>query len=297
MWRLSPDERNTAGIALGNLTLDGEPRVTASGEWEYRFRCDQTSELREGDAILLSDGPPGAGSGRLRQHPASGAGQHHRLDAGAHRQPHADRPASDSDIVHDRTVRNLWRWLEVEPRLRALVAGRSQPAFDEEAHAEAGQLPPTLNAEQRQAVARALAAHDFVLVQGPPGTGKTSVVAEIVKRAVARGERVLVAAFTNQAVDNVLRRLVKEGFTDMVRPGDELSVAAELHPYRLLEQVRRRTRGSVPGAGPDARSDRAASPARSVTRGACGRGDDGDLVGGALRRRGRRAGVRSGHRG
>jgi DNA replication ATP-dependent helicase Dna2 len=251
LWRLSPDERNAAGIALGNLTLAGEPRVTESGEWEYRFRCDQTSELREGDAILLSDGDPVLGqvvSGTIL-----------RLEQDGITVWTPERIANptlidryDSDIVHDRTVRNLWRWLEVEPRLRALVSARLTMTFDEEVQAETmAQLPATLNAEQREAVARSLAARDFLLVQGPPGTGKTSVVAEIVKQAVARGERVLVAAFTNQAVDNVLRRLVTEGISDTVRLGHELSVAAELRPYRLLEQARRHVRGNVPGAATD----------------------------------------------
>ncbi len=251
LWQLSPEERSAAGTALGNLALDGEPRVTESGEWEYRFRCDQTSELREGDAILLSDGDPVFGqvvSGTIL-----------RLEQGGVTVWTPERIANptlidryESDIVHDRTVRNLWRWLEVEPRLRALVAGSAEPGFDAEAEAETlAQLPASLNQEQRQAVARALAARDFLLVQGPPGTGKTSVVAEIVKRAVARGERVLVAAFTNQAVDNVLRRLVGEGVTDIVRLGHELSVAPDLRPYRLLEQARLRT----PGGELDARQD------------------------------------------
>ena len=58
LWRRTPEERRAAGMALGGLTQEGEPRQTESGEWEYTFRCANTSELREGDAILLSDGDP-----------------------------------------------------------------------------------------------------------------------------------------------------------------------------------------------------------------------------------------------
>ncbi len=46
-----------------------------------------------------------------------------------------------------------------------------------------------------------------VLIQGPPGTGKTSVIAQIVKTMSQQGKRILVAAPSNTAVDNICRRL------------------------------------------------------------------------------------------
>ncbi len=310
LWRLTPAERCAAGSALGDLEPDGEPIQTANGEWEYHFRCRQTSELREGDAVVLSDGDPIHGEivmGSIlrmeRDHVVVWTPEritHPRL---------LDR--YESEIVHDRTVRNLWRWLEVEDRLRALVNGSRAPKFGDEGdatedaraaqergataeafvtkqamllnatdkasqHDEAVQkgntsgdepesrtaallggvslaqensatatmmpppLPPSFNAEQRLAVGRALAARDYLLIQGPPGTGKTSVVAEIVRQAVARGERVLLAAFTNQAVDNALRRMVSVGVDDFVRLGHALSVAPDIQPYRLMERTRKR---------------------------------------------------------
>ena len=237
LWRHSPEQRRASGLALGGLTPVGEPRQTASGEWEYTFRCENQSELREGDAILLSDGDPIRG--------AIVTGSILRLDdhsVTVWAPERIQRPALidryGSDVTHDRTVRNLWRWLEVEPRLRALVAGQRAPEFADEA-AEAAHLPLAFNAEQRLAVSRALAARDFLLIQGPPGTGKTAVVAEIVRRAVARGQRVLVAAFTNQAVDNALARVVAQGDVAAARLGHELSVAAETQPWRLAELARR----------------------------------------------------------
>ncbi|MCB9608980.1 MAG: AAA family ATPase [Polyangiaceae bacterium] len=65
----------------------------------------------------------------------------------------------------------------------------------------------SLNADQRKAVAKALAAPDLCLIQGPPGTGKTTVIADICLRAAHDGMRVLVASQTNLAVDNALARL------------------------------------------------------------------------------------------
>ncbi len=242
LWRQTPQQRRAAGRALGGLTQQGEPRQTASGEWEYSFRCENQSELREGDAILLSDGDPIRG--------AIVTGSILRLDDHSvtiWTPERIQRPALidryGSDVTHDRTVRNLWRWLDVEPRLRALVAGQRAPAFAAppgDAEMAPDDLPASFNREQRAAVTRALAARDFLLIQGPPGTGKTAVVAEIARRAVARGQRVMLAAFTNQAVDNALARIViPDGAIAATRLGHELGVAAEMRPWRLAERARR----------------------------------------------------------
>jgi hypothetical protein len=65
----------------------------------------------------------------------------------------------------------------------------------------------SLDAEQRQAVAGALATPDLFLIQGYPGTGKSRVLAEIVRQATCRGERVLLLAPTAPGLDRVLERV------------------------------------------------------------------------------------------
>ena len=238
LWREPAKDRKRRGVALGDLKLEGEPRQTERGEWEYTLSGAQGSDLREGDAVLLSEGDPVRG--------AVVSGSILRIEAERVVVWTPERIAHpslldryESDIVHDRTVRNLWRWLDGSPHLRALVRGVTAPTFDAEAEVAPGEtLPDSLNAEQRQAVARALSARDFMLIQGPPGTGKTSVVAEIARRAMQRGERVLVAAFTNQAVDTVLRRLLADGWENFIRLGHELSVAPEIQGHRLVTRAR-----------------------------------------------------------
>jgi DNA replication ATP-dependent helicase Dna2 len=232
LWRQTPEQRVAAGQAILDLEPEGAARETERGEWEYVFRCQNTSELRENDAVLLSDGDPIGGEAVTGTILSVSDGQVVVWTPERIVMPRLlDR--YDSDIVHDRTVRNLWRWLDVEPRLRELVRGERAPIFD----APPALDLPSMNAEQQMAIARALAARDFLLIHGPPGTGKTRVVAEIARRCAERGERVLLTAFTNQAVDNVLARLAASGYERIVRLGHELSVATELRRFRLSERA------------------------------------------------------------
>lgn len=65
-----------------------------------------------------------------------------------------------------------------------------------------------LDDSQTHAWANAVNADNpVVLVQGPPGTGKTHVLEAVIRTLAARGQRLLVAAPSNTAVDNVCQRL------------------------------------------------------------------------------------------
>lgn len=61
-----------------------------------------------------------------------------------------------------------------------------------------------LNESQERALAWAEAANDCVCIHGPPGTGKTRTLTAYIEDAVTRGQRVLITAHSNQAVDNLL---------------------------------------------------------------------------------------------
>lgn len=61
-----------------------------------------------------------------------------------------------------------------------------------------------LNQQQREAVGRALGEPTLCCIHGPPGTGKTRTLTAAIELAVARGDRVLACAHSNQAVDNLL---------------------------------------------------------------------------------------------
>ncbi|HLI87234.1 MAG TPA: AAA domain-containing protein [Ktedonobacteraceae bacterium] len=249
LWNTPVAERIARGTALYGLEPLAEPRIDRDG-WQQSFSCNNTSELREGDEILLSDGDPISGevvSGTIMQISATRVTVWTR-ELLAH-------PALidryENDLVHVRTLQNLLRWLQVgqhAPHLRDLVAGKVRPRFiDEDVPARAD-----FNAEQNLAVARAMQMQDYLLIHGPPGTGKTSVIAEIVRRLCARGQRVMLAAFTNQAVDNMLKRLDKEGFHDYLRLGHERSVDEAVQGHLLKALLDARQDGASESYAPEA---------------------------------------------
>jgi hypothetical protein len=128
--------------------------------------------------------------------------------------------------------------------LREVFLGREQPRFGPIEPVSA--LDSGLNASQRTAVDFALAAKDIAIVHGPPGTGKTTTLVEIVRQAVRRGDKVLVCAPSNLAVDNLLERLLVSG-ENAVRLG---------HPARVLESLRERTLDVLAMSHPDTRQAR-----------------------------------------
>lgn len=99
------------------------------------------------------------------------------------------------------------------------------------------------NENQKAAVRKMLDAPDLCLVQGPPGTGKTTVIAEAIYQMAKRGQRVLIASQSNDAVDNALDRLAENPQIRAIRLGQKNRRKAHMdgyapHKYSEDEAVR-----------------------------------------------------------
>lgn len=87
-----------------------------------------------------------------------------------------------------------------------------------------------LNESQRRAVAAIIGNPRVVIVHGPPGTGKTTTLVEAIVQLVKRGEKVLVSAPSNTAVDNIARGLIKQGI-NLLRVGNTNKVDDQLFSH------------------------------------------------------------------
>ena len=96
-----------------------------------------------------------------------------------------------------------------------------------------------LDKSQKEAVAWCLRQKEGAVIHGPPGTGKSTTLVELVRQAMERGERVLVCAASNAAVDNLLDRVKKAGCSDLVRIGHPANME-KAHTKLTLESLARK---------------------------------------------------------
>ena len=244
LWEQSAEERADDDRAL----IDLEPRgrePTDDGRWRLRARNPDgaVSKLREGDVALASDGDPVEGHAELARIERIDGATTDDADAEGEGEAGAEEIAVTTDEpVELRRLDVYPSELSVDRLLTALhdallkgdedrkdvLFGRRDPAFREEKETYIDN-----NEAQNEAVNLAVNAEDCALVHGPPGTGKTYTIARTIRALVERGDRVLLSAFTNRAVDNALEALREQGFESIARVGTESGVREDMLDLRL----------------------------------------------------------------
>ena len=234
LWEQSAQERADDDRAL--IGLEPLDRTQHDdGRWEMRARTsdDAVSKLRSGDVALASDGDPVAGHAELCR----------IVELGTEVRVTADEPLDlarldvyPSEIGVDRMLTALHDFvLKGDPDRKDVLFGRREPAFGDRSAGPDGD-PETFvanNAAQNRAVRLAVDADDLALIHGPPGTGKTHTIARIVEALIDRGERVLLSAFTNRAVDNALEAVRDRGTSGVARVGTEHGIREDMLDVRL----------------------------------------------------------------
>ena len=227
LWEQGAQERADDDRALIDLEPSGQKQIDGN-RWELRANKppEAVSKLREGDVALASDGDPVLGHAELCRIT--------QLDEEI--VVTADEPVAlrrldvyPSELSVDRMLTALHdAVLKGSDDRKDILFGRREPEFSggEETFIDN-------NAGQNRAVNLAVNAEDCALIHGPPGTGKTYTIARLIRALVARGDRVLLTAFTNRAVDNALEALREQGFEDIQRVGTTTGIREDMLDVRL----------------------------------------------------------------
>lgn len=105
------------------------------------------------------------------------------------------------ELGFEAMYQSLLQFLQGDERKKRLLLGLERPAFGPSPQVHI----PGLKPKQLELLNQALSAKDYFLLQGPPGTGKTKYLLKelVVELLRSPGERLLLLAYTNRAVDEI----------------------------------------------------------------------------------------------
>ena len=238
---LSGKEREFFGRAI--LGLKGRNAGRHFDLWLVRFGRDRVieTEIASGDIVLVSRGEP------LKSDLTAtvmAVGRNYVEVAFNERPPKwiKEEGVRLDLYVNDVTFKRMESNLEAlrhmqEPakKVRDIVLGLSVAN-----RAKPKRFEPfneRLNATQKEAVEVALGSRDLMLIHGPPGTGKTTAVVETIRQFVNGGKKVLAAADSNVAVDNMLQKLAEDRDLTLVRVGHPARIDADLQRHSLMAKI------------------------------------------------------------
>lgn len=245
LQKMSPADAERTGASLVGLTirdettgLGGRALVTL-GKRDLAQQLPWT-RLNTGSPILLTEEKNDDGNS-IRGLVSRRDRQTIEVALAFSPETEAERPTWRIDLSTDEVARDRQRYALHKAQaaekgrlfdLRTTLLGERPPEFGKTVPLIDPQNRLLLNPSQRDAIEFALSCKDFAIIHGPPGTGKTTTVAELIRQAVERGDKVLATAPSNLAVDNLLERLLRVGVR-AVRLGHPARVSPELREHTL----------------------------------------------------------------
>ena len=225
LWILSPEQRVAKGKAIRNLVLENE--ITEDGITRLLFSCKNDSELRKGDIVVMSQGNVLENTiGTCIISRISNNSVEIEIRGNLPQVTFID--IYSIDVGFRRQQRGLFNHVFRRNNFSCYVIDNEKP-----------EITPIKgdyiknNPVQNGAIEKILGTKGYCLIQGPAGTGKTHVIAMTAILLANRGEKILLTAFTNRAVDNICKYLVNNRYYNFVRLGSSHSIQREIREYTL----------------------------------------------------------------
>ncbi|MCK4848155.1 MAG: AAA family ATPase, partial [Candidatus Heimdallarchaeota archaeon] len=227
LWKLSPKGRIKLGKSIENMKLSNIEGDT------YNYSCRNQSELKAGEPVIISNGDPLSDNTMIAS--IKSISQSSISLRSVNTVPSSTFiDAYSSDFNFRRLNKNIFDIAlghsSQHESHNLLIEGKS-PKFVPIKK----RLIEKVDDSQLEAIYKAIEAQDFCLIQGPAGTGKTYTIAKLIDELRKNSARILLTAFTNTAVDNlILTYLSTTIFSDnsniITRLGIEEAVNSQIIP-------------------------------------------------------------------
>jgi len=225
LWKFSPPGRVKTGKAISHLKLHKSEGET------HEYSCFNTSELRRGEPVIVSQGNPIVDTTTMAR-----IFDIERKKVTLNSQNKLPKEifldSYSSDFSFKRLNKNLFEisfGQKKNHKVNELVILGKKPLFKSIQYTKL----EGLDQSQQEAIQLALNAKDYCLIQGPAGTGKTYTIAKLVEFLRNKNQKVLLTAYTNTAVDNMIKQYLKlskivESRKEIVRLGIDQAIDKEI---------------------------------------------------------------------
>tara|TARA_Y100000588_G_scaffold393231_1_gene508160 strand:- start:11775 stop:15332 length:3558 start_codon:yes stop_codon:yes gene_type:complete len=181
---------------------------------EYILYCENKSEIRESDAVLISD-DKGPVDGECIEAYVKTVSKNNiiintrvKIDESTFRPRYIDK--YDSETAFERNYAAIYELLN-NPNLNELkeILIKSKKAGSNHLEEIAVSSDFEEYKMQDNSVRIANGIENFLLIKGPPGTGKTVTIARIIEQLKEKGKTIIVSCYTHRAVDEVIKKVKK----------------------------------------------------------------------------------------